>query len=142
MPAGANYGFNSLPTEIIGGEEYADLKNTVYSNYSCTQVVQSGNTQGSIKYIDEAHGEAALTYLIPSGGTLNMIIEPERLLEATGVYFLCACSNCDDAMTGTTQYNNTGYAYPRTNDGSGNLTHLKTFGGFAPTIIGGGGLNN
>ena len=93
MPAGANYGFNSLPTEIIGGEEYADLKNTVYSNYSCTQVVQSGITQGSIKYIDEAHGEAALTYLIPSGGTLNMIIEPERLLEATGVYFLCACSN-------------------------------------------------
>ena len=50
-------------------------------------------------------------------------------------------------MTGTTKFNNTGYAYPPANDGTrlngeSTLTKLKTYGTFAPTIIGGGGLNN
>jgi|TARA_R110002020_G_scaffold162396_13_gene348004 hypothetical protein len=138
MPGG-NYGGSSIPPTGIQGDILYAARATTYKDWMCTSFVSSADGSFTME-----RNNLSTTINHVDGVQQTIFMSPSDLAADPGAdtLFWCYECSCEDALTGNTQYNNTGYAYPRTNDGSGNLTHLKTFGGFAPTIIGGGGLNN
>jgi len=131
MPQGGS--FPNIPDTPIGGAELVALKSIPssqggVSDWSCSKIISTG-ASGSFSYVYSA-GTPEVTISIGStGNSLDMIVEPTRVVSASGVLFLCNKCNCDSPMTGTVAYINTGY-YSSANTA------------FSPTIIGGGGLNN
>ena len=116
-----NYGGSSIPTTPIGGSALYGGRETTYHNYRCTTVVASADT-GAFTYKNE------LFTLGAAGASIDVVIEPKHLTAApTAVFFLCYDCDCMGPMTGTTK------------------PSLFTYSGtpmYAPTIIGGGGLNS
>jgi len=116
-----NYGGNSIPTTPIGAEALWNGKDTTYVNYKCSTIFASAVTS-SFTYKGVRHTLGAI------GAKLDLVIEPRHLTGIPiGVYFLCYDCSCSSPMTGTT------------------APSVQTYQGapmYAPTIIGGLGLNS
>jgi hypothetical protein len=150
MPNGG--GFPTIPTIPVGG---LDLKNnaaTTYKDYTCTKVIATGTTK-TFSYIPRA-GVAAVVITVGTavGDSLDFYVKPAQVTAAADVMFLCNCSTCNETMTGITAFDQTGYGgvltggtatagYPGNPTITGG-TWATNSTAFAPTIIGGGGLNN
>ena len=116
-----NYGGSSIPTTPIAGGTLLTGKATTYANYMCTSVLSIG-------------ASATFTYkgvVIPMatvGSKLDLIIEPRLLEDAHAqAIFLCYDCSCDSTMSGTTAPSSVTYSGAQM---------------YAPTIIGGEGLNS
>tara|TARA_Y100000310_G_scaffold336172_1_gene420021 strand:+ start:3518 stop:3949 length:432 start_codon:yes stop_codon:yes gene_type:complete len=143
MPQGGS--FPNIPDTPIGGDELVLLKsipsrNGGVSDWSCSKIVATAGT-ASFNYIYSAGTPAVIVDVGAAiGDSLDMIVEPSRVTSITGVMFLCNKCDCDEPMTGTTAYDKTGYAYILTGGTAKAEYNANT--AFAPTIIGGSGLNN
>ena len=142
--AGGNYGGSSIPLQSIDGATLWAAKATTYKDWMCASFVGNRNNTFSL-----SRNNLSVDIPYEDGVQQDMLISPIDFTAdpTVNVIFNCYECSCDDAMTGTTKFNETGYAYPPANDGTrlnneSTLTKLKTYGAFAPTIIGGGGLNN
>ena len=141
MPQGGS--FPNIPDMPVGGSDLLANKATTYKNYTCTKVVATGDTK-TFDYIPRA-GVVAITITVGTqvGDSLEFVINPSQLTRANDVMFFCNSCDCDQPMTGTTEFYDTGYGYINsgaTTVGNQGLRNPNT--AFAPTIIGGNGLNN
>ena len=141
MPQGGS--FPNIPDMPVGGSDLFANKATTYKNYICSSVQVTGSTK-TFGYIPRA-GVAAMSITVGAavGDKLDMIINPAQLTAAGDVMFLCSSCPCDEPMTGTTEFYDTGYGYITTGAttvGNQGLRNPNT--AFAPTIMGGNGLNN
>ena len=150
MPQGGS--FPNVPDMPVGGLDLFTNKATTYKDYICSSVHVTGATK-TFGYIPRA-GVAAMTITVGAavGDSISMIINPAQLTAAGDVMFLCTSCPCDEPMTGITAFDQTGYGGiltggTATAGGAG----ITITGGtwmqnpntaFAPTIIGGAGLNN
>jgi hypothetical protein len=153
MPQGGNFGGGSLPDVVVGGLELYAGRLTTYSGYTCTQAIATADTASYTYALDYgaagSTGALSVTINVADAGTNQngqlgpeMVIVPARLGAApTAVAFLCYSCDCNDPMTGTTAFRTTGYGVGMTG-GTGTATWKNPSSSFAPTIIGGGGLNN
>jgi len=152
MPQGGNFGGSSLPDVVVGGKELYAGRLTTYSGYTCTQAIATADTASYTYALDYgaagSTGALSVTINVADGGDKQngqlgpeMVIVPARLgASPTAVAFLCYSCDCNDPMTGTTAFQNTGYGGALT---GGTKTWAANSGnGFVPTIIGGNGLNN
>jgi len=116
-----NYGGNSIPTTPIGAETLWNGKDTTYVNYKCSAIFASAATS-NFTYKGVVYTLGAI------GAKLDLVIEPRHISALpVGVYFLCYDCSCSTHMTGTT------------------APSVQTYQGapmYAPTIIGGEGLNS
>ena len=130
MPQGGNFGGASIPDTVVGLDILFAERLTTYKDYSCTQIVATASS-ATFKY--QTAGGVAVTFSLPAAGdTLDLIVDP-KLMSATGSngVALCYKCNCYGPMTGST--------VPFVISGD---SIAQAQGAFAPTIIGGGGLNN
>jgi hypothetical protein len=140
MPQGGNFGAGSLPDVVIGGDILFVGRTSTYKDYTCTKFLATADT-ATFGY--QAVGGAAATIALKTqGDSFDMQIDPQQItaLPVDGV-FLCYSCDCDQPMTGTTAYQDTGYGVSMTG-GTGSATYKNPNTAFAATIIGGGGLNN
>jgi hypothetical protein len=72
----------------------------------------------------------------------EMIINPRNLVGVTAVAFLCYDCNCNAPMTGSTSMYDSGYGWINSGGTVVNNVAYRAPSAFAPTIIGGGGVNN
>ena len=153
MPQGGNFGGGSLPDTIVGGEELLAGKLTTFSSYTCTQAIATAATASYIYSLDQGIGNtdtiAATINVadnsVTKSGSLGpkMVINPRNLVAVTAVAFLCYDCNCNAPMTGTTAFYDSGYGWVTTGSTANiNDVGLRASSAFAPTIIGGSGLNN
>ena len=140
MPQGGNFGGNSLPTTPIGGELLFNGRLTTYSNWVCSKIVATAATanftyEGTVYPVNTSAA---------GNSSIDMLITPSKLSAVpTGVWFVCNECDCDDPMTGTTAFYDSGYGYITTGSTSEiNDVPYRAPSAFAPTIIGGSGLNN
>jgi hypothetical protein len=138
MPQGGS--FPNIPDMPVGGSDLFANKATTYKDYICSSVQATGDTK-TFTYIPRA-GVAAMTITVGAaiGDKLDMIINPAQLMSANDVMFLCSSCDCDQPMTGTTAFDKTGYGGILT--GGTKTWEVNANTAFAPTIIGGSGLNN
>tara|TARA_R110002020_G_scaffold121301_1_gene275806 strand:- start:4730 stop:5149 length:420 start_codon:yes stop_codon:yes gene_type:complete len=139
MPQGGNFGAGSLPDVVIGGDILYVGRTTTYKDYTCTKFAATADT-ASFAYTTVG-GVAATFNFASKGDTFDMQIDPQQLTAnpVDGV-FLCYSCDCNEPMTGTTAFDQTGYGGSLT---GGTATWATNNGSpFAPVIIGGGGLNN
>ena len=153
MPQGGNFGGSSLPDTIVGGAELLAGKLTTFSSYTCTQAIATADTASYTYSLDQGIGKnntIAATINVADNsvskkGNLGpeMIINPRNLVGVTAVAFLCYDCNCNAPMTGTTGFYDSGYGLIMSGSTSEiNDVPYRAPSAFAPTIIGGGGLNN
>ena len=138
MPQGA--GFPTIPSEPVGGSDLVANKATTYKDYTCPKVQATGDTK-TFAYIPRA-GVAAITITVGTavGDSIDFLVHPAQLTAAADVMFLCTPCECDQPMTGTTAFDKTGYGGILT--GGTKTWEANANTAFAPTIIGGSGLNN
>ena len=138
MPQGGT--FPNIPDMPVGGSDLLANKATTYKDYTCTKVVATGTTK-TFAYIPRA-GVAAVTITVGTavGDSLDFFVSPAQLTAANDIMFLCNSCDCDQPMTGTTAFDKTGYGGILTGGTKTWETNANT--AFAPTIIGGSGLNN
>tara|TARA_B100000287_G_scaffold426027_1_gene473279 strand:+ start:535 stop:1005 length:471 start_codon:yes stop_codon:yes gene_type:complete len=156
MPQGGS--FPNIPDTPIGGDILVELNALPSSqggtsDWSCSKVVASADS-ASFQYIFSGNSSGTATatdyldtFALPTKGfSFDMVIDPKRVIAATGVFFLCNSCDCDEPMTGTTAYDETGYGYIVTattvTQAGATATNINPNTAFAPTIIGGEGLNN
>ena len=146
MPQGGS--FPNIPDTPIGGDILVKLNGKTsaeggVSDWSCSKMIATADTAafGYIYSGGTAGDDRVDTFgPVPNGTVLDMVIDPKRVTSSVGLYFLCNRCDCDDAMTGTTTLSDTSYGYILT--GSTTSASINPDTAFAPTIIGGGGLNN
>jgi hypothetical protein len=134
-----------LGAELLAG------KLTTFSSYTCTQAIATADTASYTYSLDQGIGKndtIAATINVADNsvskkGNLGpeMVINPRNVVAVTAVAFLCYDCNCNAPMTGTTAFRTTGYGVGMTG-GTGTATWKNPSSSFAPTVIGGGGLNN
>ena len=122
--AGGNYGGNSLPTTPIAGDLLYGGRETTYATWECTKIV---GTAATANFTYEGTVFAVNTSAA-GNSSIDMLIKPTKLSAIpVGVWFACYECGCSTQMTGTT------------------APSVQTYQGapmYAPTIIGGNGLNS
>ena len=119
-----NYGGNSLPTTPISGNTLWNGRLTTYANWECTKIV------GTLATANFTYEGTVYPINTDSAGnsSIDMLIKPSKLSAIPyGVWFACYECGCSTQMTGTT------------------APSVQTYQGapmYAPTIIGGNGLNS
>jgi len=138
MPQGGS--FPNIPDMPVGGSDLLANKATTYKDYTCTKVVATGDTK-TFDYIPRA-GVSSIRITVGTavGDSLDILVNPSQLTGANDVMFLCNSCDCDQPMTGTTAFDKTGYGGIIT--GGTQTWEVNPNTAFAPTIIGGDGLNN
>jgi|TARA_R110000822_G_scaffold43336_4_gene117093 hypothetical protein len=143
MPQGGS--FTNIPDTPIGGDELVLLKGISslkggVSDWNCSKVIGTGSS-ASFTYVFSAGAASTLFTVGVAGDSIDMAIVPGRVTAVNNVMFMCnQCDGCGP-MTGTTAYYDTGYGWITSGaTTSGAMRNPNT--AFAPTIIGGNGLNN
>ena len=119
-----NYGGNSLPTTPISGNTLWNGRLTTYANWECTKIV------GTLATANFTYEGTVYPINTDSAGnsSIDMLIKPSKLTAIPyGVWFACYECGCGTHMTGTT------------------APSIQTYQGapmYAPTIMGGEGLNS
>tara|TARA_R110000744_G_C19093639_1_gene532749 strand:+ start:77 stop:499 length:423 start_codon:yes stop_codon:yes gene_type:complete len=139
MPQGGNFGAGSIPDTVIGTDFLFHGRTTTFKDYTCTKYRATATT-ATISYRTAAGGAAVNFVLAAVGDEMEFQFQPSQLTAADGKgVFLCYPCDCDDPMTGTTKMSDSGYGYILTGGTAAAIINPNT--AFAPTIIGGGGLN-
>ena len=143
MPQGGNFGGASIPDTVIGVDLLFAGRATTYKDYTCTKIVATADTA---TFVYSSPSGVAVTFDITNAGdSLDFQVDPAQMTAAGNGKAVALCYKCDcnDPMTGTTAFDKTGYGYITTGAttvGNQGLRNPNT--AFAPTIIGGNGLNN
>jgi hypothetical protein len=141
MPQGGNFGGASIPDTIIGIDLLYVGRTTTYKDYTCTKIVATADTA---TFVYSSPTGVAVTFdLTNAGDSLDFMLDPKQMTaKGNGkAVALCYSCDCDQPMTGTTAYQDTGYGVSMTG-GTSSATYKNPNTAFAATIIGGGGLNN
>ena len=129
MPQGGNFGGSSLPDTIVGGAELLAGKLTTFSSYTCTQAIATADTASYTYSLDQGIGKndtiAATINVADNSVSKKGNLGPEMIINpttaTTGKFTKVTISGS------TSEINDVPYRAPSA---------------FAPTIIGGSGLNN
>jgi len=143
MPQGGS--FPNIADTPIGGDELVLLKditsrNGGVSDWTCSKIIGTG-ASASFTYVFSAGAASTLFTVGAAGSSVDMAVVPSRVTAVNNVMFMCNQCDCNEPMTGTTAYYDTGYGVSMTG-GTGTATYKNPNTAFAPTIIGGTGLNN
>jgi hypothetical protein len=140
MPQGGNFGGASIPDTVIGLDLLYVGRTTTYKDYTCTKIVATADT--ATWTYSSPTGVAVSFDLTSAGDSLDFMLDPKQMTtKGNGkAVALCYSCDCNEPMTGTTAFDQTGYGGSLT---GGTATWATNNGSpFAPVIIGGGGLNN
>ena len=142
MPQGGNFGGASIPDTVVGVDILYAGRATTYKDYTCTKIV---STAATATFVYNSPDGVAVTFTIATlGESMDFQVDPAQIAGAGNgkAVALCYPCDCDQPMTGTTAYDKTGYGSLATGGTALAIGLLNPNTAFAPTIIGGDGLNN